>query len=252
MKCPYCGYENPDDQTKCLFCGAENTEAARRHQKDVIHTLEEEGRQTAAYPEQVLKEANQKAAGIGARILAGAVLLILLVVIGSLGWHVYKAFSRTRNLARLSQYLQSGDYDSLAGLLSRIDDYDSSYKPYLEVYDVYMDMDYLDEELEWFYEAQASPYYTDEIRTEYLAYGISDCMNAIRDADQYLKDDHIRGNEDALTELYQEVYNTLTLTYLMSEEEIQEMLDISGDNEYFYYTDEDVLPYAVLSLKRMN
>jgi len=248
MLCPYCGYEYADTETKCPFCGTENTGQAKKQQQTVIRSLEEEAEDIRRMPKEMLRQTDRKAARIFTRVLIAVVLMIILIALGNIAFRAVKNTSEQKNLKKLEALLQEGDYAGIVALMDEIDSYDPVYEKYTEIVFTYRSMSYLEEDLEWFYESRENPYSTQETLTDSLAFAMADCMNALLTGREYLDDNLMQGNEDALEHICSRAENTLTLTFHMTDEEIQTLLDM----HISYYSSEDLLSYAEQALDRME
>lgn len=248
MQCPYCGYEYDDKEPKCPFCATENTGVAREQQQAVFRSLDQETEEIRRMPEKMRKQTDRKAAGIFIIVLAFIIFLTVLIILASFGIRTFQSHSTERNSEKMETLLQEKDFDGLMALADELDSYDPAYDKYFEVVYTYRSMSYLTEDLEWFYDAREDSYSTWEIMASSLSYAICDCMNALSTGREYLDDGLILGNEDALENICSQAENTLTLTFRLTEEEIQELLDM----ELYYYDSESVLPYAELALERME
>lgn len=248
MQCPYCGYEYDDTEPKCPFCATENTGMAREQQRAVFRSLDQETEEIWRMPEKMRKQTDRKAAGIFIMVLAFIIFLTVLIILVSFGIRAYNSVSAERSLENMETLLQEKDYDGLMALVDKLDSYDPAYEKYRETVYTYRSMSYLTEDLEWFYDTREDSYSTREIMASSLSYAICDCMNALSTGREYLEDGLILGNEEALENICSQAENTLTLTFRLTEEEIQELLDM----ELYYYDSDSVLPYAELALERME
>lgn len=248
MICPYCGYEYDDTELKCPFCATENTGQAREQQRIVIRSLEEETEDIRRMPNEMLRQTNQKAFKVFTLVLAAVIFTTILVVIGTFAFQAFHESSTKRNLDKLEEYVLENDYDSILNLMDESDFYDSAYDKYQEIAYTYRSMTYLEDDLKWFYESREDSYSTQETVTTYLAFAIADCMNTLSTGRDYIDDNLILGNENALENICSQAENTLTLTFHLTDEEIQELLDM----EVYYYDSDNVLPYAKLALDRME
>lgn len=248
MICPYCGYEYDDSEPKCPFCATENTGVAREQQRAVIHTLEQETQNISQnMPGELMKKATRRTTGVFGKIFLAVILLTAAVIAGSTVYRAYGSFSTERNLKKLETFLQAGDYAGLQKYMEDIDSYDSVYEKYLEVSFAYRYLSYTEDDLEWFYDNLESEYADHETTVMSLGFVISDCLNAHSYCTEYLEDQLILENEEALEEIRSQAHNLLTLVLHFSEEEIEEMLAMEN-----YYEMEAFMPYAELSLERME
>lgn len=249
MKCPYCGYEYEDNLLRCPFCNTENTKEAREKQRETIWSLHEESRDIQKnMPKRMLQKANRTAGKLLIRIWIGiAVMVLLIALAGSLyQWNQNRILNR--NLNRLEQYLQAQDFDQLYTYMDDLYDYNPSYEKFYDVYYACRDLSYAKESLGWYYDSEKDDYSSDEIRIWYLAAAISDCLNALNDTEPGLSDQLIQGNEAALEELASRAHDILTSTLLLTDAEIQELLELHEN----YYDPDMVMSYAGLSFERMH
>lgn len=248
MQCPYCGYEYDDGEPKCPFCATENTGVARKQQQSVLRTLEDETEDIRHMPEKMLAQTSRKTATAFGGILTVLILLIMLVVIGSFAFRLFRSHSTSRNLGKLEAYLQEADYDAIQEFMSDIDSYEPVYDKYFEIADTYRNIAYLESDLDWFYETKDNPYAQEENTVIALSYAMGDCLDTLSAGHQYLEDGLIQGNEDALENICSQAENTLSLVFFLTKEEIQELLDM----HLSYYDSDTLLPYAETALKRME
>lgn len=248
MICPYCGYEYADTELKCPFCATENTGQARKQQQTVIRSLEEEAEDIRRMPKEILRQTNQEAVRVFAGFLIVIVLILILTVLGNIAIRTAGNLSEQKNLKKLEELLQKEDYDGILTLMDEIDSYEPVYDKYTEIVFTYRNMSYLEDDLEWFYESVENPYSTQKMLADTLSFAMADCMNALRTGREYLDDNLVLGNEDALEHICSQAENTLTLAFHITDEEIQALLDM----DISYYSSDDVLPLAELALERME
>lgn len=249
MKCTYCGYEYEDNLLRCPFCNTENTKEAREQQRETIWSLHEEGRDTLKnIPARMLQKSNRTTGKFLIRILTGIIAMVLLVTLAGFLYQWNQKRVLDRNLNKLEQYLQAQDFDQLCAYMDDLNDYSPSYEKFYDVYYACRDLSYAEESLDWYYDSEKNDYSSDEIRIWYLAAAISGCLNTLNDTEPGLSDQLIQGNEAALEELASQSHDVLTLTLLLTDKEIQELLDL---HEY-YYDPDMVMSYAALSFERMH
>ena len=248
MICPYCGYEYDDKEHKCPFCATDNTGVAREQQRAVIRTLEQESQNIEQnMPGELLHRASKKTTGIFAKIFLAFLILVIGVIAGSAVFRVYRSYATERSLQKLEEYMVSGDYEALLKYMDGLDSYDSVYDKYTEVSYAYRYLSYAQEELEWFYEDRENPYSDSELLLTSLSFTIGDCLNTLSYCTEYMDDQLILENEDTLYEIRLLAYNILTMTLHLSDEEITELLALES-----YYDIDPIMPYAKLSLERME
>lgn len=249
MQCPYCGYEYNDTEPRCPFCRTENTAEARAQQRETIWSLEEEGRDIREnLPKQLRKKADQKVRKAGTFFLGVIAAVLALILVANLAFKFISDYIEQQNLQKLESYLQEQDFDSLTELMDEIDSYDSVYDKYTSIVSAYRNIIYAQDSLQWYYDGENDPYMTKEMQIENLAFAISDCVNAISKARYELEDQLVMGNEEAMEEIYSQAHNMLTLTLLLTDEELQSAYNAVD----YYYSPDAAMPLAELSYERMH
>lgn len=248
MQCPYCGYEYNDTELKCPFCGTENTEEARAQQRKTIWSLEEEHHDIREnLPKRLKKEADLKVRKAGFGILRVLAVILIITITVNVAARLFMDYADRKNIEKLENYFQTQNYDALTELMDDIGAAGTAYEKYTEVVRVYRDLTYAREELGWYYEGESYGYETEEL-VQYLAFAISDCVNAIAEAQYCLDDQLMLGNEDTLSELQLQAHDMLTSTLLLNSEEYTDAIEQAE----YYYSPDAAMPLAELSYERMH
>ncbi len=142
MICKNCSAEIKDDVLLCPYCGTENAKVAQKEQQDYINSVQNKRKELKKIPQKVMKKTT-KWLIYGAGCVLGITILMLLVVM---------AFSKLtqgdmlakqeKELAKLEEYYEAGDYESMSGYLKKVDGRGGSYEKYRRVANLYDRMDW--------------------------------------------------------------------------------------------------------------
>lgn len=147
MICNNCGAEISGKELLCPYCGAENADVAKKEQQDYIREYNRKKRALKKVPDKVVKKTT-KVLVYGAGIVLGVIVLAFLVIM---------AFSnimrgdmlakQEKEINKLEEYYDAGDYSAMSEYLDKIDKRGGSYEKYCRVADLYNGMDWRIESL---------------------------------------------------------------------------------------------------------
>lgn len=230
--CKNCSAKYEASAICCPYCGAENTEAAYQKQREYVDGHKNKSKFLEKLPERIV-HLTDSAMKKTAFLAVGIFIVVLLI--GFVAAKIYSsmgAWRMDREVAKLEEYYQAGDYEGLQEYFWSLDStYGGAYEKYDRTIDAYLNVTWAVRDLEEISDKDYVNYHTVENVEEILEETIETLheLNAL-EAEGFLYEEG-----DAILKFKEQleaaVYNYLPLT----EEEFKDAYNryaVDGHNDY--------------------
>ena len=228
MVCKNCGAEIDDNLNNCPYCGTENHKKAEEIHRNVMNAYEKQA--------QLWQEKPQTAARHSSYFVM--IVIVGFIVIGVIAAGILFAVRRVmvnnkynsnqKNLAKLEEIYQSGDYEKLYDTWESMSDakYSSVYEKYDRICRMYQYVDWAEEYMDWEVSYAVSNDSADSLSgVEYLLEALVICKSC-EDAGYVYE-------EEAGAEYFSDVaYGYLEDVYLLEEDEIDSYVEKLAAADY--------------------
>ncbi|MBE5939607.1 MAG: hypothetical protein E7266_04330 [Lachnospiraceae bacterium] len=232
--CESCGGLYNKKAAICPYCGRENESVALKEQQDYIDSY---NRKIKSVYRTEPKNAKQKVQKANKAIYIAAVALIaaFMLIIGASGLIVatinlsekFALQNQEKNLVKLENYYEKGDYEAIGKLLNKIEDsYGVTYEKYTTAYDWYdrlkFHTDIMKDNVEY------EKYRSAEDFAEYFSWFFAE----LSDIEAHREKGFVYGEEEAAIYVKEQYYTNLKQYMLLTDEEIEQatmMYDSEAD-----------------------
>lgn len=229
IQCKKCGAEFENNKLICPYCGAENEKRAIKEQKDYVNSFKKKEKELKNVPENAVKKAG-KATYIAAAVAIA--LFVLIMVIAGVGIFAIKVSDnislkiQERNLIKLEQLYDAGNYEEMGKLLDKISD------SYSYTYEKYSCVDY------WYF---CSEYYIEWMENysryiEYVEFSVEDVEEELgeyffilADIKAHEEKGYVYDEEKAATEIRDKMVSYMKKYMYITDEEIANGVEIYDD-----------------------
>lgn len=236
MICKSCSAEYDDNILVCPYCGSENKKAAQELKEDILEAYDKEAemiQKTAEqYPEKTARKWTKTIVRVVVVIIIlGIIVSIVAIVAAKLSVSAgYK--KEQRHLSELEELYQAGDYAAVETYLRDKELWSSAYEKYDEIARVYAYYAYMENDMkhiEDILSSEISGEEKPEVITPWCENVLEDAASTMELSKKYAEDMQFLGNEEELTNLYEDVVTQLEqMGY--SKEEIDFIEQIKKDN----------------------
>lgn len=241
MICKDCGAEYDDTLIGCPFCGAENVEESYRRQAAYVNDLKKKNAFMSMLPEWIVRCLGKLMKHTA--ILAVGIFLVVLLV-AFLGTKIYSStaiFRMERNIARLENLYDAGDYDKLKDVYWDMEDtYGGSYEKYARTVNVYSQTEWIMYNME-----KLSGNYVKYVTAQEVEDMLEDLVSVLHKIDAMEEADFPYGEEKAMLEFRNILEEGRKEHLPLDEGEFQSVYDKYVEDGENNYTEE-----AALILKR--
>ncbi|MGN0515105.1 MAG: hypothetical protein ACI4GD_12590 [Lachnospiraceae bacterium] len=227
LKCNNCGAEFSGELTKCPFCGYENTAAVQKNYYEKIDKLIEEREQIKHLPEKKLSKYTKKI-----MMFALGALVLIVVFWGISFW--LRGIEKNRQIETekenkqiMEEYLANDAYEDFYNFYKNLD-YNSSYRKYNEIANVYNAYD----NLKYYLEATADSVRSNisvEMKLSSIAGVVRNIRDIYQDVDEYKNDNMRLGNNRELDAVLDMSCFAFLETFPVGEEMLEEILTAPED-----------------------
>lgn len=221
MVCGNCGATYSETDLNCPFCGGENKNEAERKHLLKLEEYDREAEEIKLIPDKIVKKSTNVLLVLGGCAVGCAIVgLMLVFMIGRLSASQgYKTLQSS--LEQLESYYQSASYLDMREYIAKEDLYGSSYDKYIETADAYYDYSQMCEGIEEFgnkFTEENGDILVSSIESV-LQYG----ADALSGSKSGMEDKGILGNEDVLTNIYEDTVEKLKGSLGLTDGEIGEL-----------------------------
>lgn len=248
MVCNSCGSEYDEKLLQCPYCGSENEVLARKKQREYIATYEKKINELGSVPKEMAKSAANKVVKIV------TVLVALFLVMAGIVWLITrqqasKALDKQqRQLAKLEEYYQAGNYAEIGGYLDEIEGYGSSYEKYRQIEQVYYRYEDIQESVKSdieMLEQYGLSMAEEDLAANYVVWELEECFRQLQRIRKIEEEDFPYGNDEGICDIREKYIEILKTKLFLTAEEIEE-----GTVRYVD-SDTDYMDLAKLSAKRL-
>ena len=223
MICPNCGAEIDEKTVVCPYCDFEIELNAKKEQKEYIADLKEKKKDLQNVPLRKAKKAEKKTN----HIFKVFIILFIIITLISTVFVVVKSKNglkkQNETLAKLEEYYNSYDFDSMKELLDKTENsYSATFEKYTISARLYTVSLWQIEDYEKVRKNSNEWYVAESLR--YIFETLSDMKG--------YEDDGYKYGEEKAVEYFKELYyKCLNESYMLADDEIEEFLG-SDDKDY--------------------
>lgn len=236
MICESCGGKYDDHLMLCPYCGSENMACAVEEQQDYIENYEEKKKNLDKVPGEIAKKASRHVVRIA------AVLTVVFLAVLGIVWAVSRISAdralekQQKQIQKLEEYYQSGDYHGMSEYLEESGAYGVSYRKYDQMSEIYDRFELIRGTMESCRETM--DIYVRDQDTEralhLVIWDLSDCFSQLKQIRGIEEEGFPYGNEDGMREVESRYREILESRYLLNEEEIEEGISRYEDSQTDY------------------
>lgn len=244
MICQNCGAEYEESSLTCPYCQSENRKAALNEKNRKLSAYDKEAAAIKREMENFPKRTARKWTfyllwGIGALFAAGCLILAGVLIFGQIsansGYEKQK-----KQLQTLQEYCEAEDYAAMNDYISKHDLYSSAFEKYTQICDIYRQLVYLKDELQYLDEVTVMEGWDEAEKKECMESWLQSAMESVKNvlyySNSYATDRAILGNEAVLQQFYEQCAAILEeMEY--TEEEIEALSMVESKEEAFTFLD---------------
>ncbi len=232
--CPYCGAALLMNATHCEHCLHEIESVARKRHEDMIKGLQKDRRaMKKTLPDKIVSFFSHKIAVVVTALIVLALIAVLVAFVSAKLHNASEGNTEEKWLKQLEEYYANEQYKELTEYVDANYIYGYKFDKYTQVADTYYYYTKLVEE--WDYYNDMGPKVNRESREGIMYWVLYYGVRGMRAAEEGYTDKGLIGNETLLKELYADIKAFMLEKVTVTEEEIDEMLDLEAFNEVDFY-----------------
>lgn len=239
MRCVNCGAQMDENTLICPYCGTENEAEAREQHRETLNAIYDKIEHLDGLEDEVVKKANRSVGKL-------AIFLIVLLSAGFVLIYIISRIiasnalsSQEKQLQKLEEYYQAGDYQAVADYYKKLDTDSASFGKYEQTEKACRFLEhatfYFGDEVQCFNflpEGDTQEYlsFRDSI-ADNITFDLNNIFYSLFMLEQMEAEGYIYGEQAAVEYCKTEIMNVLKQSYLLEDREIAEAVPLQEDDD---------------------